>query len=82
MDLPYPKSLYPNFDWSEGSWRKEDFTLDFIYDLHTLVAMDGPDEFANMLAVHDLDLYKVFCEKWIEYRETKYWMTKQQKQPW
>jgi len=76
MNLPYPKSLYPNFDWPEEGLREEDFTLEFIYDLHTLVAMNGPNEFANMLAVHDLNLYKVFCDRWMEYIETEYWKTR------
>jgi hypothetical protein len=76
MNLPYPKSLYPNFDWPEEGWKEEDFTLDFIYDLHTLVAMNGPNEFANMLVFHDLDLYKVFCDRWMEYNETEYWKTR------
>ena len=65
------------FHWPNTGFSEEDFTLDFIYDLHMLVAIDGPNEFANMLVFHDLELYINFCDKWEEYNETKYWETKE-----
>ena len=65
------------FHWPNTGFSEEDFTLDFIYDLHMLLAIDGPNEFANMLVFHDLELYINFCDKWEEYNETKYWLTKE-----
>ena len=70
------------FTWPERGFKEEDFTLDFIYDLHGLVGIDGPNEFANLLVFHDLDLYSVFCDRWMKYIESEYWKTKEQKQPW
>jgi|SanBayMetagenome_1026888.scaffolds.fasta_scaffold48915_2 hypothetical protein len=70
------------FTWPEEGFKEEDITLDFIYYIHGLVGIDGPNEFADMLVLHDLDLYKVFCDRWKEYNESEYWKTKEQKQPW
>jgi hypothetical protein len=70
------------FTWPEEGFKEEDITLDFIYDLHGLVGIYGPNEFADMLVLHDLDMYKVFCDRWKEYNESEYWKTKEQKQPW
>ena len=73
----YKERLMLTFDWPDEGFKKEDFTLDFIYDLHGLVGINGPNEFANMLIFRDLDLYKAFCDKWMEYNETEYWKTKE-----
>ena len=63
------------FEWPAEGFRKEDFTLDLIYDLHGLVGIDGPNEFAAMLKSRDPELCKDFCLKWLEYNEIKYWET-------
>jgi hypothetical protein len=67
-----------SFSWPAEGFKEEDFTLDFIYDLHGLVGIDGPNEFANMLAAHNLDLFSKFCDKWMEYYAVKYWQIKEQ----
>ena len=70
-----PPPFY-EYDMSNDiSHTKEDFTMEFIYDLHTLVGIDGPTEFAKMLLEYDTQLYKDFCKKLNEYNETKYWET-------
>jgi hypothetical protein len=66
-----------SFSWPAEGFKEEDFTLDFIYDLHGLVGIDGPNEFAKMLLEHDKELCKAFCLKWKEYNETEYWKTKE-----
>ena len=63
--------------------KKEDITLDWIYDLHTIVGFDAVTEFAEYLRTSESEeTFQYFCEKLKEYRDTDYRKIKEHNESW